>query len=236
MKITVNKAAHLPLSYSESGQVNPLRWQALYKNEEGTFEDQTGVFKCKDYFNDIVAKYLDIDTCAYGFDTQRMKYNEEGVYVICSQLNHIPEFLNNVKLISSQAQTQGFPALTAEKVAVEGIVANTNCLLFFPREYFRSSYITSLLSYLVRVAHCNKAFTTFQDFVGNHPTKTVDHPFQSVHNKVMETLFEEPVKDCWTYLGKTKKDFITKKNAMDYSTSLHNAGCYYWHHYLTLDL
>lgn len=228
--IVVTKAAHLPLSFAENIQVNPLRWQALYKNPDGSFEDQTGVFKCKDYFNDIVAKYLDIDTNAFGFDTSKMKYNEEGVYILCSQLNHIPQFLDNIELISKQAESQGFPAFSGEKINT------TTCLLFFPREYFRSSYITSLLTYLVRIAHCDEAFTEFSDFITNHPTKDVDNPFREKSGQIMSLLFKEPVEDCWTYLGATKKTLITKVNAMGYSTSLHNAGCYNWHYMLDLEI
>ena len=53
--------------YSEAPQSNPLRWQ-LYYREENTFTPQTGQFRCKDYLNDVCAKYNGKNEASYAME------------------------------------------------------------------------------------------------------------------------------------------------------------------------
>src|SRR5215217_7220298 len=86
---------------SEVGQTNPLRWVVLHRTDEETFVAQTTGFKCKDYFNDLVAKYHGHELSIYGFSTAKVEVNEEGLYV---QLKNITgDFDTNLDLVNAYA-------------------------------------------------------------------------------------------------------------------------------------
>ena len=135
--------------YSEIEQLNPLRWEILFKNADGVFEPQTAKFKCKDFFNDIVAKYNGHNLTIYGMDTSSIKLNEEGVYVRLKNLfRDNPYFIENLQRIVIDPVKQELGAEIWFKK-----VNTTVGLLFLPREVFKNTYIISLVTYLIRC--CN---------------------------------------------------------------------------------
>ena len=218
----INVGAHLPFPLLEIGQINPLRWNILFKEEDGSFTSQTGVFKCKDYLNDAVAWYNGVKVAVYGMNFNNIKLNEEGVYLHLTGLNYKKALLNNLEIISKEGEANGLPALSFEGEA-------KNILLFVPREYFRNTYTISFLSYCIRISHCGKLFTAFEDVIANEAYKDVDNPFRKYYSKVMASKFQAPIKaSAWTYLGKTMED---KLSNTDLATSMHNAGCYNYFHF-----
>lgn len=217
----LNNPEAKPFSLSENSQFNPLRWHLLYKEGDGSFTDQTGVFKCKDYFNDFVAKYLGLDTLAYGMDTTKIKLNEEGTYILLTGLTGIKQFLLHLEIISQESKDYGFTGLAFSK-------EETNVLLFIPRDYYVSTYIISFLTYLIRIAHKNSVCESFKQLTLESANVKVDQPFRYHHNAIMAASFEAPVKDEWILVGKTYKDLIMNGKSIFYSTSIHNAGCYNW--------
>ena len=208
-------------SLSENSQSNPLRWHLLYKEEDESFTDQTGVFRCKDYFNDFVAKYLGLDTHAYGMDTTKIKLNEEGTYILLTSLTGIKQFLLHLEIISQESKNYGFSGLTFSK-------EEKNVLLFIPKDYYVSTYTISFLTYLIRIAHKNSVCESFKQLTLESANSKVDQPFSHHHDAIMVASFEAPVKDEWILVGKTFKDRIMSGESVGYSSSIHNAGCYSW--------
>ena len=68
MKIEKYNGPHT--SYSEVPQTNVLRWTVLFNQGDGVFKPQTKEFKCKDFFNELVAKYHGHVLGCYGFTTE----------------------------------------------------------------------------------------------------------------------------------------------------------------------
>lgn len=227
IEMNIKKAAHLPFVFNEALQVNFLRWTLLYKEEDGSFEDQTGIFKCKDYFNDFVAKYHGYEVAPYGMDTKKIKLNEEGFYVLLTGMTHHEELKHNLRLLSNEAIKQGFPALVFDGIE-EGV------LLFIPREYMESTYTISFLMGLIRLSHANRYFNSLAEIVSYNQ---VDRPFKQYTDKALEQGFKPPL-DEWFYPGKDCLEKITKENCYRglYDQTIHNTGVYFWLNLISLGI
>jgi hypothetical protein len=203
-------------SYAEVGQTNPLRWECLYKESEGVFSKQSKLWKCKDFLNEIVAKYHGHLLGCYGFTADSVQTNEEGVYVLLTNIVDKDVYRQNIGSINSLAAAQGFP--TIELIdADEGFV----CLL--PRKYFETTYPVSLLTYLMRVANTGTVVTDALWL--EHPTKSIDNPFASVYAEVMKQGFKTPdnVGNSYYYYGKSHD--YSKKPKVE---MVHNCGVAQW--------
>lgn len=218
--LSIKPAPHLPFKYNEAAQTNSLRWTLLYKEEDGTFEDQTGIFKCKDYFNDFVAKYYGFEVAPYGLDTKKIRLNEGGCYILLTGIKHLNEFTHNLDLISQEAHLkQGFPDLDYD-------VVKSDVLLFIPREYMKSTYTISFLTALVRLAHADKCFNSLAEIVSY---QQVDRPFKQYTERALANGFKPPIDGKWFYPGKMYERIITKENVyIKYATVIHNNGAHSW--------
>ena len=139
--------------YSEAPQSNPLRWQVYYRDGD-TFLPQTGRFMCKDYLNDVVARYHGKDVIAYGLNNANMKLNDEGVWLRLYSVTHPEVFMHNIACCINEVNPE-FP-LTME-------VVDGNILMFVPRYYFNQTYLISLASFIIRISNGDKKFKGFED-------------------------------------------------------------------------
>lgn len=210
---------------SEAGQNNPLRWNLLFRtSEEGVYESQTGIFKCKDYFNDIVAKYQGLSFHAHGLDTTNIQLNEEGTPIELSSLSYTDQLLSNLQVISNEAEKFELPPLPFK-------ANGKDVLLFIPREYYKSTYIISFLTYCIRISHCPTIFSSFDDLVKNVDWRALDNPFGRHYDKIMAERFEPPIKGHtgWEYLGKRFTGTVTQALAeQQFNYAIHNNGCCDW--------
>lgn len=131
-------------TYSENNQNNPLRYQILFR-EGDELHVQTGVFKCKDFFNDLVAWYLGKKFMVYGMDTRTIKLNDEGVYILFTGQvrkefeTHLEEIIN--------------PKLKEDLGVVMSRVDTEECVYLIPREVFNHTKTIGWLMYFIR--QCN---------------------------------------------------------------------------------
>ena len=132
-------------SLTESFQNNPLRW-CVVKKKEDKILSQTPIFKCKDYFNDFVAKKNGIKFIKYGMDNSKIVFNKDGgLHVLVMKV--IPEFLTNLKCLEEKCLEDLGNTLTVVYQDDMGVVLN------FPKEFWKSTYTVSLVSLLIRC--CN---------------------------------------------------------------------------------
>lgn len=215
MQILPIKSAHG--LYSESGQTNPLRWIILHRKEEGVFQKQTNVFKCKDYFNDFVAKYHGFNLgTVHEFPCDSVEINEEGVWVLLTCLNHQENLIHNIGIINTKLVEDGLPIL-------EPIKEGNDILLLLPRGLFCSTYTMSFVTYLIRVSHCEKKMEKFADFV-DYTATIIDNPFRQYRVKVLQGKMTGK-KESWYNLGSF---VVTDVNRITAKYSIHNNGCYDW--------
>lgn len=139
--------------YSEASQNNPIRWQVFTRNGD-TFIPQTGKFMCKDYLNDVCAKYNGKNVYAYGLKNHDMKLNDDGIWLQLTGITKLEVLMHNIQCCINDENPE-YP-LTFEEY--KGTI-----LAFVPRYYFNQTYLVSLLSYIIRISNGDKKFKDFKD-------------------------------------------------------------------------
>lgn len=214
IKINPYKGPHT--SYAEAGQTNPLRFVCLHLQPNGEYSEQSKEFKCKDFFNEIVAKYNGHLLGCYGFTADSIQTNDEGVWVELRHIANPTVYQANIALVNKLIDKAGLPQLELLPYKA-GFV----CLL--PRRFFDNTYLVSLLTYLMRVSNTSAVIEdeTFME----HPTKPIDSPFKSVYAKVIKRGFVVPENpgNSYYYYGKDR-DYSEKPNVM----MVHNCGVAQW--------
>lgn len=202
------------MTLHESDQSNCLRWTFLHKDGD-TFTRQAPTFKCKDYFNDMVAAYQGFRFSMYGFDTSKMTFNDEGAYILLENLTIGNCLLGNLKIINEELPEEKMQITQQEDGSI---------LLLIPRVCFNSTYVISLLTYLIRIAHSKESFASFEQLVNNNVLTAVDNPFKQFFPRIMLNKFKNPA-NHWCYLGKNYT-VSTGEEARKYGLAIHNCGCF----------
>lgn len=204
-------------TYHEIPQTNPLRWVVLYR-EEDTYTEQSGEFKCKDFFNEFVSKYNGHATSIYGFNAGEMKVNEGELYVLLKNITDFQSYQANIGSINSLAAQHAMPPVTLEATGKPG-----ELVAALPSEYFMSTWLISLLTYLMRVA--NVPVVVEDPTWQTHPTKGVDNPFREQYTEVLTRGFQVPEVGATTfYWVGNRYPYPATPNV----GTVHNNGCYNW--------
>lgn len=202
-------AKFLPLEresyYREVGQPNPLRWQ-LYFQREGELIPQTSLFKCKDFFNDIVGWYHGKTGEVYGMDTTTMQLNDYGVFVRLFFLKK--GFRHNIETVVN-------PLLQEKLLFVD--VQEGEALTLLPRELFNNTFIISKVSHLIRLCNIDKEVSSFEELQQNHP-------FEDCTQLIPSLTLPEKYKVFWWFAGEGYNSLGSVFNMI----WLHNNGYKSW--------
>lgn len=207
------------IALGEVGQTNPLRWVILHKEPDGpgsetVYQEETPEFKCKDFFNEVLAKYHGHKLSIYGFNAGELSLNEEGVYVLLKNIHDMEVFTKNIGLVSTYAEKFGGTKLSLEPID------DTNAVMLLPRWYFQNTFYISLLTYLIRISNVTQEIKdeTFME----HPSKAIDNPFSAVYREAVAHGFSKMPVDTFFYVG--EGDYYTKPS----SGYVHNCGVNGW--------
>lgn len=212
------------VSYMENHQANGIKFCILKAEGDGMFTPQAGWMKCKDFFNDVVARYHGIDFEIYRLNNETIEVADEGMHILLSNIVKQEVFQTNLNYVNEWAAQFDLPPVTYTKGN------HPRGLLFVPRPYWNNTYIISLLFYLVRISN----ITMVIDNWVNHPTYSVDNPFGPLYNEVMKRGFKAPLDDVWYYGGKIVRERHEKQGVID-KYSIHNSGCAQWLNMLKLE-
>ena len=206
--------------YAESMQANPIRYVVYYKNEDGTYRAQTNEFKCKDFFNDMVAWYHGVKFRRYGMDFREMNLNDEGVYV---ELRNVkPQFLDNVKVVLGEE----FKVFGAE-VTFENIGARrASVMMFIPRKFFSCTYFISYLTVMLRNCNWDVSYTTPDEIFSYSGSDNLLRTSKTIMNKW--PLKDQPwFTDYWFYY-RPEINSSTPWIEGGYDSIVHNNGVVDW--------
>lgn len=213
-------------TYMESPQKNPMRWTILYKEGE-EFTSQTGPFKCRDFFNDVVAfKHSNKSFEVYRFNNN-IKFNDEGLYVHIDKVGDFVTFFNNLDVINAKLQEQGFePLLYTDQ-------DKDTAVLLFPHSVWQNTYCISVLTAAIRASNYGMVFNTFDDiFAPNSPLVKIENLLNPKQcESVVANGFKVPedLQKYWFYSG---KDYNSEKTPNIDSYTIHNCGMVQWMHYM----
>lgn len=141
-------------SYSEIPQPNPLKWE-LYFLEEDVLYPQTSQFRCKDFFNEVVAWYFGKPYSIYRFDTNKMKFNTYGVFVRLYNIQ--PGFVENINKHLQPLLPEGVDPLMFVPLEKED-----ELLTLIPRALFNSTYTISKLTKIIRLCNQDEVCDSFE--------------------------------------------------------------------------
>jgi hypothetical protein len=154
--------------YSEMGQPNPLRWRIMHKRGDTLFS-QSGLIKCKDFFNDVVAwRVAKQSFMMYRFNNQ-VKFNREGLYLHLTGISDYSLFWDNFDYVNARLK---------QDLGVEVSVHNSDsssAIICIPHKVWKSTYYISALSLLIRACNYKCSYEDWESFFKDTaPLKTVD--------------------------------------------------------------
>ena len=204
--------------YNEAPQSNSLRWQVFYRNGD-VFTPQTGVFMCKDYLNDVCAKYNGKDVIAYGMNTKDMKLNDDGIWLKLYFIKNNKYFLDNIERCVNTENPE-YPVSTE-------VLDNNTLLMFIPRYYFNSTYLISLLAFVIRVSNNTLKFKSLDDLLTRSNTIPENAIYGHGTKLAKEWKFKVPeeYQQYWSYYN---NDFHSAMKDMYQGSTIHNNGAQSW--------
>lgn len=212
--------------YNESDQKNALRWVVcFYDEEKHELIPQSGIMKCKDYFNDLVAKKNGVDVDVYGFNTARIKLNDSGVYMLLKYVR--PSLIDNLnKWLNPKLEEEVGTVLDFQQVDPETYV------FFFPEPIWQSTYHISLCSLMLRLSNYNKVVESYEEawekLTDYEPIWKDGQYLQSLASKLGWKL-PKSLSGFWLYRHKewhSKKEDVSSN--YEYKHIIHNNGIYDW--------
>lgn len=205
--------------YSEVSQINPIRWEICYFN--GTsMKVQTGKFKCKDFFNDVVAKYHGTYFRIYGFDNEKLKLNDEGVYVRVTGIVNFAQFAENIELVIN--------SVVEDKITVKKYYRK-GALLFIPRWFFENTYKISLVTLLIRLCNYGVVYNSLEEAINSVELDCEGTITSGAKEYVRTRLFNVPdeYKKYWWYMSPVSNS----DNPVGSVGWIHNNGVQGWSNY-----
>ena len=214
-------------TYSEVGQTNPLRWKTLLKHKDGSFTDQSGWIKCKDFFNDTLAFFkrgTKFSIYRYKNDIEK---NEEGVYFLLKEIKDMPSFMSGIDVLNVQLFKD-----TKSEIAYWP-QTDTTVVILLPNPVWENTYCLSLVTMLIRCCNYGYLYKNWEDFYHSQaPMNTVEHAFtQTAKDKRKEWGFKLPanLSKYWWYFNFT---YNSEKMPDASGGTIHNNGVCQWTQHL----
>lgn len=205
----------LNFEYGQSPQPNPLEFAVYWLTPEEKFEPQTNWFRCRDFFNDLVAKYFGHPGRVYGFDTEKINLNDYGVWIRLRNLT--PAFYKNVELF--------LPLLKEIDVELKFVPLDddpTQCLVIFPRRLFDSTWLISKVTLFIRMCNEDKEYTSWDTLVAESPEPLV---LQYRHCVTARGFMLPQEYQKYWYYSHSK---VNSENEKHYIGTIHNCGFVMW--------
>lgn len=213
-------------SYNEIPQSNPIRWRIMYKSKD-TLNSQSGLLKCKDFFNDVVAyKNSKKEFSIYNF-SNKVKFNREGLYVHLTEIANCEMFCNNLAVVNARLYKDLKTFLNYECLEDGSVVV---CI---PHKLWRTTYYISLVTMAIRLCNYKMAYDSWESmFDKKAPAITTESAFtQQAIKYVTKKGFRIPVKlrKMWFWAG---DKYHSGNQEKPMASVIHNNGVSSWVQFL----
>lgn len=212
--------------YAEIDQANPLRWRIMHKRGD-TLYSQSGLIKCKDFFNDVVAwKQAKQKFSIYQFSNQ-IKFNREGVYFHLTEIANVDRFIHNGHVLNVRLYQD-------LKTKIAYIKQDDNSVIIVvPHKLWRNTYYISLATMMIRLCNYDKQYETWEDFFDKTaPLCTIETAFsKSTKEYTLKNGFKIPTKlrKLWFWAGNA---YHAGNQAKPMGSVIHNNGVNNWVQFL----
>lgn len=213
------KAQH----YVQSPQHNPIEWQVV-AFRKGQWHAQTHRFRCREYFNDIVAKKYKRVYTVYGFNASPVRHKKDGVDVLVHNIKNMDSFLDTLEIIDDQIFEQLGQRLTYTMDTDD----LTKLIIKFPPRCWDNTYTISVITLAIRAGNYGVAFDSWEDiFADNNPVALHEHAWSSNTRKkaaAWGVYVPEHVNMHWWYSGVS----YNSSNSKGTPHMIHNCGAATW--------
>jgi len=211
-------------TYAEIDQANPLRWRIMHRDKQ-TLTSQSGLMKCKDFFNDVVAwRKSNKKFGIYSFQND-IKFNRAGVYFILSHIYDKKMFLQNLSIVNERLKTDLNVKISTYSYPKD----STRLIIHIPNALWESTYRISLVTMLIRVCNYNMVYTTWDEiFSKDAPMCTTEKAFNPETIKFTQEngfILPEKFQKYW-YFARFGWNSEAAKPITP--TVIHNNGCTDW--------
>lgn len=208
--------------YGEVGQPNPLRWEVLFQEQDGTLQPQSAKMKCRDFFNDLVGWYHNVKGCIYGFDTRAIKLNDDGVWLRLTKVKDVPQFLQNLDTLVNKPMAEDLGVIVSF-----WYINKDTVLIFIPRKVMESTYTVSLTTWLLRLSNYGHTFTSFEEVCQNNAATNKDNVKSPAAVKQLRFKLPEQYQLYWYYHNE-QYNSVKQPDPSAYMSILHDNGIQRW--------
>lgn len=208
--------------YTETGQINLMRWKTLFREEDGTFTPTSLIFKCKDYLNDMVLARKGHFFMMYGFYNEKKGINTEGLYVHVLHLKK--DFMHNLGLVNDWCERTNKLGETFCVSVVES--TKDEAILLIPAWVMESTYLVSLVSWLIRISSHDKATSCENLMKGAYDYG--DCPFKAYYQGMLDKGMNLPTKDKHVYYNYSGDSENRPFKVKSHFSFLHHNGIADW--------
>jgi hypothetical protein len=200
----------------------------LFKQPDGTFIDQSGWIKCKDFYNDTVAYFKEGSVFSiYGYKNA-IKKNEEGVYFLLKFIKDKPTFFKNMDAVNEQLGSD-----LGCRVQVLDMDADDEVVVCVPLELWESTYRISMITMVVRLCNYGMLYKTWDDiWADKAPVNTVEQAFTTeakANAKNRGFLVPDKFKEYWFFAG---PEYNSTQNPALTGSIIHNNGVSNWSEFM----
>jgi len=215
-------------AYVQSNQRNPIEWQVV-TFRKGKWHAQTHPFRCREYFNDIVAKKHKRVYTVYGFNASPVRHKKDGIDVLIHNIKDMDRFMDNLEMLDDKVFEQLGQRLTFT-VDTDDL---TKLIIKFPPKCWDNTYTISALTIAIRASNYDTTFDSWEDIWKDNGVvhafeNLYDHPRAKVSSWGL--LPPEHGRCYWWYSGSVFNSLNKKGTAH----MLHNCGVVTWCTYLPI--
>jgi len=210
-------------NYTEIPQANPIRWSVcLYEDDK--FVQQTGWFKCRDFFNDMAALYNGANNCIYGMDTQKIKVNTYGIFLLIKETT--PQFIDNVMRCVAPKYKEEIGG-DLHPVPVEDMPGHV--LILLPKDLVDNTYSFSFVTLLLRACNDAKEFSCYDHLI----SESVEGLVANYKDSLKHLSLKRPahLRKYWWWSGPVYNSLTKTENSFEYRPILHDNGVMSWIRY-----
>ena len=218
MAFRISKA--LSNTYSEISQKNPLRWEILFRDGD-SFKPVTGKLKCRDFFNDMVARLMDGKLFQiYRFDNS-VAVNKDGVWFRLTGIEKKAVFIKNLEVLNNYlAEALGFGMMVVNR-------KDDQLMLFIPRYFWTKTYYISALTGLIRIANYGVEFESYEKMLSS-PLIQQDGAINGNGLKLMKKIGFKMPEQYNAYWWYHDKNYNSVKSPDMSDSTIHNNGVNGW--------
>jgi hypothetical protein len=211
------------ITYSEVGQPNPLRWRIMLRKKD-TLHSQSGLIKCKDFFNDVVAwKQGKHRFKIYLFDN-KITFNRAGLYFILTGISNREMFLANLDVLNEKIKEN-----LNTKISYYTTARKSKVVIHIPNPLWENTYYISVVSMMIRLCNYNCVYKKWEDFFhADAPMNTAENAFNPKAKALVLTngfTIPKVAKGCWYY---ARFGWTSKSDKPVHGTTVHNNGASDW--------